>query len=491
MAAGEPHFVIIPLLAQGHIIPACDMARLLATHGAIVTVIVTPANLTRLQSFSALISTSNLPIRLASLPFPSTAASIPDSCQNVDLVHSPDLFFNFFLAMSLLQTPLLEYLHGQHPPPTCIISDHFQPWGMNVARELSIPYLIFHGYSSFTLTAMHTIKNHKIYQSLTDVHKPFIIPGLPQPIETTKAKAPPFFYEGTPGFEKLAQETIMAEDTCDGIVLNTCSEMESYFTQQLEELTGKKVYAIGPLPLANKDAASKAARGNKPSIDESQCLQWLDSMPESSVVYLSFGSITHTVAAQLIEIGAGLEASGLRFIWVIKESELMAAPEVAKWLTEEEGFEKRVEGRGMVIKGWAPQAAILGHPAVGGFVTHCGWNSVMESVSAGLAMLTWPHFADQFLNEKVVVEVLKVGVPVGIGKPIMYAFGEEMVVVGREVVEKGVKCLMECGGEGEERRKRVRELGHMVRKAVDKGGSSFENLIKLIEVGSKKLMKPT
>ncbi|KAM0943081.1 putative UDP-glucuronosyl/UDP-glucosyltransferase, UDP-glycosyltransferase family [Dioscorea sansibarensis] len=484
MAAGEPHFVIIPLLAQGHIIPACDMARLLASHGAVVTVMVTPANLTRLQSFSTVISASNLSIRLVSLPFPSAAASIPDSCQNVDLVHSPDLFFNFFLAMSLLQTPLLEYLRDQHPPPTCIISDHFQPWGMNVARELSIPGLIFHGYSSFTLTAMLTIKSHKIYESLTDVHKPFIIPGMPQPIETTKAKAPPFFYEDTPGFEKLAQDAIMAEDTYDGIVLNTCSEMESYFTKQLKELTGKKVYAIGPLPLANKDAASKAARGNKSSIDESQCLQWLDSMPESSIIYVSFGSITHTVPAQLIEIGAGLEASGFRFVWVIKQSELMA-PEVAKWL-KEEGFEKRVEGRGMVIKGWAPQAAILAHPAVGGFVTHCGWNSVMESVSAGLPMLTWPHFADQFLNEKVVVEVLKVGVPVGIGKPITYAFGEERVVVGREVVEKGVRSLMDGGGEGEGRRKRVRELGDKVRKAVEKDGSSFENLIELIEIGSNK-----
>ncbi|KAJ0965319.1 hypothetical protein J5N97_026457 [Dioscorea zingiberensis] len=486
MATGEqqqqPHFVIIPLLAQGHIIPACDMARLLATHGAVVTVVLTPANLARVQPTADLISASNLPVRFASLPFPASAASIPDSCQNIDLVHSLELFTNFFLAMSLLQTPLVQYLRDQHPPPTCIISDQFQPWGMYVARELSIPRLIFHGFSSFALVAMRNIKDQAIYKSLTDPHKPFLIPGLPQPIQATKAKAPPFFYEETPGYEKMAEEALMAEDTCDGIVLNTCLELESHFIKQLEDVTGKKVYGIGPLPLANKDAASKAVRGNKPSIDELQCLQWLDSMPASSVIYVSFGSITHTMPPQLIEIGAGLEASGLRFIWVIKQSELMA-PEVSKWLTEE-GFEERVAGRGMVIKGWAPQAAILAHTAVGGFVTHCGWNSVTEAVSNGVPMLTWPHFADQFLNEMVVVEVLKVGVPVGIQKPITY--GEEKTIVGRDVVEKGVRCLLECGGEGEERRGRVRELGEKVCKAVEDGGSSVLNLMKLIEIGSNK-----
>ncbi|XVF45100.1 hypothetical protein PTKIN_Ptkin02bG0178800 [Pterospermum kingtungense] len=117
-------------------------------------------------------------------------------------------------------------------------------------------------------------------------------------------------------------------------------------------------------------------------------------------------------AAQLIEIALGLEASGQHFIWVVRKQNNNNGNDDCL----PEGFEERVEGHGLIIRGWAPQMLILDHEAVGGFVTHCGWNSILEGITAGVPMVTWPLSAEQFLNEKLVTNVLKIGIVVGINK---------------------------------------------------------------------------
>ncbi|CAL8175513.1 unnamed protein product [Prunus armeniaca] len=133
---------------------------------------------------------------------------------------------------------------------------------------------------------------------------------------------------------------------------------------------------IGPTFLCNKDTYAH--------LDEHECLKWLNSKTPNSVVYVSFGSVIKFDDAQLLEIALGLEASGQQFIWVVKK-EKSDEENKEDWLPE--GFEKRVKGRGLVIRGWAPQVPILEHQAVEGFVTHCGWNSVIEAVSAGMPQL--------------------------------------------------------------------------------------------------------
>ncbi|CAI0407727.1 unnamed protein product [Linum tenue] len=134
----------------------------------------------------------------------------------------------------------------------------------------------------------------------------------------------------------------------------------------------------------------------------------------------------------------------------------------------DEKFEERVSPRGMVIRGWAPQVLILSHPSVGGFLTHCGWNSSLEGISAGVPLVTWPMFADQFCNEKLIVEVVRTGVKVE-------------VLVTREQVERAVRLAMDGGEEEEARRKRAQELAGMARRAVGNGGSSHKNVAMLIE----------
>ncbi|KAJ0985644.1 hypothetical protein J5N97_004000 [Dioscorea zingiberensis] len=466
------HFVLVPLMTQGHIIPMVDMARLLAERGAVVTLVTTPINASRIKITMDIVHLSGLPIRFPELRFPCDVVGLPLGCENLDLITDRSHFHSFFKATSLLREPLLVYLREQQRPPSYVFFDVCTPWAADIARELNIPRMVFHGYLAFSLLCLHNIRQHNLYKQVTSNNEAFNVPGLPQDhqvIQVTKAKAPGIF--NSPGWEKFHDEIIEAEMNADGVILNSFHDLESPYVEAYEQALGAKAWAVGPFSLCLKDDdfISKAARGNKASIDEQQCLSWLDTMEIGSVIHASFGSITHMSPAQLIEIGTGLEESGHPFIWVIKKSEM--SPEVEQWLKE--GFEERVKSRGVVVKGWAPQLMILSHPAVGGFMTHCGWNSVLEAVSIGVQMLTWPHFADQFLNEKLVVDVLKIGITMGIETG--------MVLVKSDKVEMSVRCLMDQGDGRLERRWRVKELSRMARKAMEGGGSSYENTTLLIE----------
>jgi UDP:flavonoid glycosyltransferase YjiC (YdhE family) len=139
------------------------------------------------------------------------------------------------------------------------------------------------------------------------------------------------------------------------------------------------------------------------------------------------------------------------------------------------GFEKRMNGKGLIIKGWAPQVLILDHEAVGGFVTHCGWNSTLEAVTAGVPMVTWPMAVEQFYNEKFVTHILKIGVSVGV-----LQWSREGDGIKREAVEKAVSQIM-VGEEAEEMRGRAKAVGEMGRRAVEEWGSSYPDFDALIE----------
>ncbi|KAK2665025.1 hypothetical protein Ddye_003599 [Dipteronia dyeriana] len=176
-----------------------------------------------------------------------------------------------------------------------------------------------------------------------------------------------------------------------------------------------------------------------------------------------------------MEIAMGIEALGQDFIWVVRKDKKDEDGN-EDWLPE--GFEKRMEGKGLIIRGWAPQVLILEHESIGGMVTHCGWNSTLEGVTAGVPMVTWPMFADQFYNEKLVTQVLKTGVGVGVQEMLM---NKHMgVSVKREAIEKALKEMM-VGDGAEEMKKRAKGLGLMARRAVEEGGSSCSGLNALIE----------
>ncbi|KAF9599005.1 hypothetical protein IFM89_033350 [Coptis chinensis] len=251
------------------------------------------------------------------------------------------------------------------------------------------------------------------------------------------------------------------------------------YIKEYQKVKKNKVWHVGPVSLYNKEVVDKVERGDKATVNANHCLRWLDSRNPNSVVYVCLGSLCRLVPAQFMEIGLGLEASQCSFIWVIKSGERYK--ELEKWLSDEK-FEERTKNRGLVIKGWAPQVLILSHQAIGGFLTHCGWNSTLEGVCAGVPMLTWPMFADQFINEKLIVQVLSIGVPVEVSDPVPW--GEEDkggILVTKQQVQRAVNRLMDENNEGEGRRKRARELAEMASKAMEEGGSSHLSLTLLIE----------
>ncbi|CAI0407725.1 unnamed protein product [Linum tenue] len=239
--------------------------------------------------------------------------------------------------------------------------------------------------------------------------------------------------------------------------------MEAEYLKEFKEAKQGRVWCVGPVSLTKRFELDDLERGNSSSsVRVDQCLSWLDDKECNSAIYICLGSICNLSSAQLIELALGLEASEKVFVWVVKEIE--KTKELLEWMADEK-FEERVSPRGMVIRGWAPQVLILSHPSVGGFLTHCGWNSSLEGISAGVPLVTWPMFADQFCNEKLIVEVVRTGVKVG----------------AWEQVERAVRLAMDGGEEEEARRKRAQELAGMARRAVGNGGSSHKNVAMLIE----------
>ncbi|XP_050209309.1 scopoletin glucosyltransferase-like isoform X2 [Mercurialis annua] len=213
--------------------------------------------------------------------------------------------------------------------------------------------------------------------------------------------------------------------------------------------------------------------------------------PWATEVALEFGipSMFKFSDSQLLELAMAIEACGQNFIWVVNKKEenneeLVPAAaadseifnyNVSSWLPE--GFEKRTKEKGLIIRRWASQVTILAHQAIGVFMTHCGWNSTLEGVCAGVPMVTWPLHAEQFFNEKLVTDVLRIGIGVGSQEWSRY---EKKIIINKNDIEKAV-CKLMIGEEGEEMRNRAKKLKEMARNAVEEGGSSKNDLIGLLK----------
>lgn len=307
------------------------------------------------------------------------------------------------------------------------------------------------------------------------------MPGLPDRVELTKSQLP-IFARNKSGPDKFGQ----LEDKSFGVVVNSFYELEPKYADYFKHELGKKAWGIGPVSLCNRNEADKAERGQAASVDEESlqwCLNWLDSQEPDSVVYISFGSLARLSYRQLIEIAHGLENSTHPFIWVIgkvfkSEQGNENHEDEEKWLV---GFEQRMKEskRGVVIRGWAPQILMLEHKSVGGFVSHCGWNSTLESVCAGVPMITWPLSAEQFSNEKLITDLLGIGVQVGSKEWASWNM-ERKELIGREKVEVAVRRVIGGGDEAVEMRKRARDLAEKAKRAVEEGGSSYEEADALI-----------
>lgn len=186
-----------------------------------------------------------------------------------------------------------------------------------------------------------------------------------------------------------------------------------------------------------------------------ECIGWLDKKPENSVVYVSFGSMTDIAAKQAEQIALGLKASNKSFLWVIKDNENKLPVE----------FVNSIGETGLVVT-WCNQLEVLAHQAVGCFITHCGWNSILEGLSLGVPMVAVPQWSDQPTNAKFVEEVWKIGVRV--------RKDENGIVIGEELK----MCVNEVmdGEKSKEIKRNASKWRELAKKAVSVGGSSDRNI---------------
>lgn len=259
-----------------------------------------------------------------------------------------------------------------------------------------------------------------------------------------------------------------------GIILNSFIDLEpgpiKYLQQEYNN--NPKIYPIGPLTLMD-NISNKVDHHD----GESQCLKWLDMQPRGSVLYVSFGSGGTLSNEQIIELAMGLEMSGQRFFMVIRcpndripngtYFNIQDSTNPLDFLPS--GFLERTKGLGLVVPNWAPQVKVLSHGSIGGFLTHCGWNSILESVVCGVPLIAWPLFADQRTNAVMLAEDLRLAL-----RPKICENG----VVGRLEIAKVVKELME-GEEGKRVCIRMRELKDAAKKVLNEDGSSTKALDEL------------
>lgn len=214
-------------------------------------------------------------------------------------------------------------------------------------------------------------------------------------------------------------------DRSIALMINTCDDLERPFIEYLAKQIGKPVWGVGPLlpeQYWKSDGSilrdGKLRTSNRRSnISEDEVIEWLDSKPNGSVLYVSFGSEVGPTVEEYSILAEALEASNRPFIWVVQSgSGRPPGPPHAGSKAEEgyfpHGLEERVGKRGLIINGWAPQLLILSHPSTGGFLSHCGWNSTVEAIGRGVPFLAWPIRGDQHYDAKLVVSFLKVGYPI-------------------------------------------------------------------------------
>nr|UXY92003.1 UDP-glycosyltransferase UGT5 [Glycyrrhiza glabra] len=447
--------IFLPHLTPGHMNPMVDTARLFAKHGASVTIITTKANALTFQKAIDSDFSEGHPIRTEVLQFPAAQVGLPDGVENIKDGTSPEMLGKISFGISMLQDRTELLLRDLRPD--CIVTDMFYPWTVESAAKLGIPRIYYYSSSYFSSCASHSIRKHKPHENLVSDTEVFSIPGLPHNIEITSLQLEEWV-RTRDEFTYYLDVIYESESRSYGTLYNSFHELESDYEQLYKSTMGIKAWSVGPVSAW----VNKARREHNEDLQvDSEWLNWLNSKPEDCV---------------LVEIAHGLENSGHNFIWVVRRKD-------GDGESFMQDFEQRMKEskKGYIIWNWAPQLLVLDHSSTGGIVTHCGWNSILESLSAGLPMITWPMFAEQFYNEKLLVDVLKVGVPVGSKVNKFWSSVGEDALVGREEIAKAVALLMGREEESREMRRWARKLGDDAKKTIEEGGSSHNNLMQLIE----------
>ncbi|XP_058112455.1 UDP-glycosyltransferase 89B2-like [Magnolia sinica] len=445
------HILVFPFPAQGHMIPLLDLTYHLSVRGLSITILVTPKNLPILNPLL-----SKCPsIQTLVLHFPKYP-SFPSGVENAkDLPHKNALL-TMIHALGELYHPILHWFQSHPSPPTAIISDLFLGWTHRLACQLGIPRVVFSPSGAHALAVVNTLwRTIPKLEDPADVDSLLSFPHIPNSRKypwKQLSMVYKSYKEGDPVSEFI-KEGMRANLVSWGIVINSFSELDGEYLEHLRgDLGHSRVWAVGPLLPSGEVGPTE--RGGESSVPAGEVMSWLDQCTDGSVIYVCFGSQEILNQRQMDVLADGLDASGARFVWSVKE------PTAGEYGVVPAGFEGRVAGRGLVIRGWAPQVAILGHRSIGSSLTHCGWNSVLEAIVAGVPMLAWAMGADQFFNAGMVVDQLGIAVRV--------CEGADSVPDSDELA----RAMTESVSWSWPQRARAKELSRAAVGAVREGGSS-------------------
>ncbi|KAD1878828.1 hypothetical protein E3N88_42174 [Mikania micrantha] len=467
IAGGDLHVVFLPFFTSSHITPLVHAARLFASRGVRSTIITTVYNAMLFQASVDRDTAAGYRISVHTLNFPSSEVCLPTGIENINSTTSSEMAGKVYRGMMLLQTPITQAIRDLEPD--CIFSDMFFPWTADLADELKIPRLLFYPSCFLYHSISHSLRVYKPHENVKSESESFVVPNLPDEITMKWTQLSQHFKTKT-GFAEVMERILQSEKRSYGLVHNTFYEIEPAYADHFKKIKETKVWHIGPLfqYFKFKDC-------NKSVSHKHGCLSWLDDRNPKSVIYVCFGSMVWFPEAQITEIALALEESRTSFIWVVGKT----GTEGVRGLPE--GFEERIykENKGLIITDWAPQVEILQHPAVGGFLTHCGWNSVLEAVVAGVPLMTWPLYAEHFYNEKL-VELLGIGVRVG-ADVWNYSYEITSPIIPKQGIIEAIEVLMGESVVAENIRQNSKELALKTKSVVEDGGSSFNDLTALIE----------
>ncbi|KAL2316529.1 hypothetical protein Fmac_030405 [Flemingia macrophylla] len=360
------------------------------------------------------------------------------------------------------------------PPLAAFIVDMFCTTMSDVAKEFGVPTLVFFtsGLASLGLMLhIHTLLEQDNTQ-FRDSHTELTIPTFINQVPSTALPSLGLDKQWEAVFVAFARGLKEA----DGIIVNSFEELESHAFNSFDGAL--PIYPVGPILNTTPKPHIEA--------DNAHIFNWLHHQPPSSVVFLCFGSMGSFAEDQVREIARALEDTGARFLWSLRKpppsdsGTFRASPsdysisDLTAVLPP--GFLDRTAGIGKVI-GWAPQAQILAHPATGAFVSHCGWNSTLESIYFGVPIATWPLFAEQQANAFLLVRELKLAAEIVLDYRVDFKFGPNTLLTA-DKIEKGIRGVLDMD---EDTRKRIKEMSEKSRKTLLEGGCSYSQLGRLID----------
>ncbi|XP_057954869.1 flavanone 7-O-glucoside 2''-O-beta-L-rhamnosyltransferase-like [Malania oleifera] len=439
-----PSILMLPWLAHGHISPFLELAKKLSHKNFHIYFCSTPINLMPIRE--TLPSNMFSSIQLIDINLPSSQELPPHYHTTKDL--PPYLMSTLKAAFDAAQPSFCNILKTLKP--NLVIYDFLQPWVPKAAREQNINAIIF-------LSAGAACCSFFVhYANSPGEDYPF--PALSFP-ENQLEKITQFMRGTANGLTNKERFIECLQRSSKIALIKTSKNVEAKYIDLLAALIGKEVVPVGPL------IQDHVNNGHEDDDDAVVIMEWLSKKDPCSVVFVSFGSEYFLSKEEMEEIAYGLELSKVGFIWVVR---LHGGEKIKVHEALPDGFQQRMGERGLVVEDWAPQAKILSHPSTGGFVSHCGWSSVLEGIMFGVPIIAVPMQLDQPINARLLVDV---GVGVEVERRNERLNREEVArVINRVVLQ-----------EGAESRRKSKELSEKIREKGDEEmGQVVKELMQIV-----------